>query len=118
MISVQIGASCSTYLFGQVGPEGATVLRQGFSALILMVLFRPWRRLPPRADTWEQFPLVHWQPDQRLCDTGPVGVTDPQAFRQVFRRELGLTPAECRRRLRPSLCIIMMHMCHKNARLP
>lgn len=30
-----------------------------------------------------------------------VGVTDPQAFRQIFRRELGLTPAEYRRRFRP-----------------
>jgi len=50
MISVQIGASCSTYLFAQVDPEGATVLRQGFSTLVLMALFRPWRHLPPRAD--------------------------------------------------------------------
>jgi len=31
-----------------------------------------------------------------------VGVTDAQAFRQVFRRDLGMTPAEYRRRFRPS----------------
>ena len=50
IVSVQIGASSSKLLFVQIGPEGTTFLRQAFSVLILLALFRPWRHLPSRAD--------------------------------------------------------------------
>lgn len=38
-----IGTSCAKQLFPQVGSLGTTALRVGFSAVILLVLWRPWR---------------------------------------------------------------------------
>ncbi|HVI51275.1 MAG TPA: EamA family transporter [Candidatus Sulfotelmatobacter sp.] len=43
MISVQVGAAYATHLFGRIGPEGTTGLRCGFSALVLVLFWRPWR---------------------------------------------------------------------------
>ncbi|MEO5560313.1 MAG: DMT family transporter [Dokdonella sp.] len=44
MISYQCGASLAKHLFPQVGALGATAYRLGFSALILLLWRRPWRR--------------------------------------------------------------------------
>lgn len=38
-----IGTSFAKYLFPQVGSLGTTALRVGFSALLLLVIWRPWR---------------------------------------------------------------------------
>jgi inner membrane transporter RhtA len=43
MISVQYGASFAERLFPLVGAEGATALRLGFAAVILVAILRPWR---------------------------------------------------------------------------
>ncbi len=43
MISVQIGAAFAKSLFPLVGPEGIAALRLAMSALVLAVVFRPWR---------------------------------------------------------------------------
>jgi len=51
ILSVQVGASFAKSLFPVVGAQGTTTLRQVISALILLALFRPWRKPPPRA-TW------------------------------------------------------------------
>lgn len=48
ILSVQFGATLSEHLFPVIGVEGTTACRQGFSALALMVLFRPWRGMPER----------------------------------------------------------------------
>jgi inner membrane transporter RhtA len=51
MISVQAGASFAKQLFPIVGAQGAVALRVGIAALILMIVFRPWRA-PPTARGW------------------------------------------------------------------
>jgi inner membrane transporter RhtA len=43
VLSVQSGAVFAKKLFELVGAEGATSMRLGFAALILLVVFRPWR---------------------------------------------------------------------------
>lgn len=43
MISVQSGASLAKLLFPLVGAEGATSLRLGFGALVLSLIYQPWR---------------------------------------------------------------------------
>jgi inner membrane transporter RhtA len=48
IFSVQFGATLSEHLFPIIGVEGTTACRQGFSALALMLLFRPWNGMPDR----------------------------------------------------------------------
>ncbi|PNS09138.1 putative permease DMT superfamily [Lysobacter silvestris] len=43
MVSYQFGASLAKHLFPAVGAEGATAYRLGLSAIILVLLRRPWR---------------------------------------------------------------------------
>ncbi|CAH9050128.1 Threonine/homoserine exporter RhtA [Pseudoalteromonas holothuriae] len=46
MITIQSGASIAKQLFPHIGPEGTTTYRLGFSALILCLVFQPWRHIP------------------------------------------------------------------------
>lgn len=51
ILSMGIGTSLAkAYLFPLVGATGTTALRTGFSALILLSLFRPWRQAISRRD--------------------------------------------------------------------
>lgn len=50
MLSYCVGASFAKQLFPIVGAQGAIAYRVGFSALILLIVFRPWRVPPTRAD--------------------------------------------------------------------
>ncbi len=54
IVSVQLGATLSERLFPIVGVEGTTAMRQAFSALALILAFRPWRGLPQR----QHWPLI------------------------------------------------------------
>ena len=46
MVSVQTGAALAKGLFPRVGVVGATTLRLALASLMLLAVWRPWRRLP------------------------------------------------------------------------
>src|SRR5436309_12519466 len=50
IVSTQLGASIAVHLFDHLGPLGTVFLRVGFSALMLVVLFRPRIAGHPRRD--------------------------------------------------------------------
>ena len=50
VVALGIGTSFGKQLFPQVGALGTTALRVGFSALILLLIWRPWRWTTTRAD--------------------------------------------------------------------
>ncbi len=54
MLSFQMGAAVAKQLIPMVGAPGTTALRLGISALLLIVMQRPWRTVPSRAT----FPIV------------------------------------------------------------
>lgn len=47
ILSIQASASLAKSLFRVMSPQGVTALRLGFAALILLAVFRPWRRKLP-----------------------------------------------------------------------
>jgi inner membrane transporter RhtA len=49
-VSVNLGAAVAKHLFPVIGVEGITAFRVGFSALLLMAIFRPWRFALARRD--------------------------------------------------------------------
>jgi inner membrane transporter RhtA len=51
MTFTQTGASFAKMLFPVLGAQGSTTLRLGFAAIVLMVVFRPWRQRID-AKTW------------------------------------------------------------------
>lgn len=46
--SVQAGAAIAKQLFLVIGPEGVTAWRLAFSAILLLVIFQPWRKHFPK----------------------------------------------------------------------
>lgn len=49
MVSFQIGATFAKQLIPTIGAAGTTALRLGLSALLLVVLQRPWRSMPSQS---------------------------------------------------------------------
>jgi inner membrane transporter RhtA len=52
LVSLSLGTSFAKSLFPVLGPAGTTLLRIGFAMLMLMALWRPWRR----RWTWAELP--------------------------------------------------------------
>lgn len=50
MVSLAVGTSLAKSLFPLVGAEGTSTLRVGLSALVLLLIWRPWRFALNRAD--------------------------------------------------------------------
>lgn len=57
MISVTGGAALAKSLFGAIGPEGTTALRNGYGALMLLGFWRPWRWGPLSGPQWRAVAL-------------------------------------------------------------
>ena len=52
LISLAIGTSFAKSLFPALGPEGTTAYRLVFATVMLMAVFRPWRRRWGWSDAW------------------------------------------------------------------
>ncbi len=52
MVCFQVGASFAKGLFSAVGAEGAATLRLAFAALMLIVVWRPWRAASKSQNPW------------------------------------------------------------------
>ena len=52
MISIQSGAALAKSMFGQVSPEGMTVLRISIAAGLLTIYWKPWRNWP-KPEQWK-----------------------------------------------------------------
>ncbi|WP_434361922.1 DMT family transporter [Parasalinivibrio latis] len=50
MFTIQTGSTFAKQLFPVAGPLGTSALRITFSALVLWLVFQPWRRLPKASD--------------------------------------------------------------------
>ncbi|MGE8320602.1 MAG: EamA family transporter [Comamonas sp.] len=50
VVSLCLGTSFAKHLFPIVGAQGTTALRVGFSAVLLLLIWRPWRFGPSRAN--------------------------------------------------------------------
>jgi inner membrane transporter RhtA len=50
MISLTLGASIAKTLFPLAGPSGTTVIRLGLAAMMLVIVWKPWRRKLTRAE--------------------------------------------------------------------
>lgn len=48
MLSFQAGASVAKHLFGTIGAPATTALRLTLSAIVVVILQRPWRAIPSR----------------------------------------------------------------------
>ena len=49
MVAFQLGAAFAKQLLAVLGAPGTSALRLGLSALLLVVVQRPWRSMPSRA---------------------------------------------------------------------
>ncbi len=59
MVVIQSGASLAKTLFPVIGPEGTTALRVGFAALILSLVFQPWKKVARQTGSKSSVVLRH-----------------------------------------------------------
>ena len=56
VVALGVGTSFAKQLFPVVGSLGTTALRVGFSALLLLLIWRPWRKPLSRAEVMSLIP--------------------------------------------------------------
>lgn len=57
ILSLCLGSTVAKQLFPIIGPSGTTALRVGFSALVLCIVWRPWRYGWPNRTDWPRIVL-------------------------------------------------------------
>lgn len=82
IFSVQLGGSFAKTIFPAAGAEGVTALRQLFSTLLLLAIFRPWQNAPERK---------HW--GLMALYGGLLGVMNLTFYLSMSRIPLGLAVA-------------------------
>ena len=88
MISFQCGASLAKHLFPIVGAEGATAYRLGISAVLLLLLRRPWRAKPAqrnRSALWVYGLLAFPPPIHTMCVARSDRIKFPPSRRIALR---------------------------------
>jgi inner membrane transporter RhtA len=81
-ISVNLGAAVAKNLFGVIGVEAITAFRVGFSALLLLAIFRPWR-----------FPLTRRDVVNLLVYGTVMGMMNLLIYRAFNRIPIGIAVA-------------------------
>jgi inner membrane transporter RhtA len=81
-ISVNLGAAVAKNLFGVIGVEAITAFRVGFSALLLLAIFRPWR-----------FPLARRDVVNLLVYGTVMGMMNLLIYRAFNRIPIGIAVA-------------------------
>jgi inner membrane transporter RhtA len=81
-ISVNLGAAVAKNLFGVIGVEAITAFRVGFSALLLLAIFRPWR-----------FPLARRDFVNLLVYGTVMGMMNLMIYRAFNRIPIGVAVA-------------------------
>jgi inner membrane transporter RhtA len=81
-ISVNLGAAVAKNLFGVIGVEAITAFRVGFSALLLLAIFRPWR-----------FPLARRDVVNLLVYGTVMGMMNLLIYRAFDRIPIGIAVA-------------------------
>ncbi len=82
VFSVQFGATLSEHLFPVIGVEGTTACRQAFSAIALLLLFRPWAAMPDQ----KHWPII-------ALYGGLLGVMNLTFYFAIARLPLGIAVA-------------------------
>jgi inner membrane transporter RhtA len=81
-VSVNLGAAVAKNLFGVIGVEAITAFRVGFSALLLLAIFRPWR-----------FPLTRRDIVNLLIYGTVMGMMNLMIYRAFNRIPIGIAVA-------------------------
>jgi len=107
IVSVQFGAAIASGLFGDVGPAGVVLMRQGFAAIVLMAVARPrlsgrsaadWRVVVAFGAVLAVMNLSFYEAVARL----PLGL----AVTIELLGPLGLAAALARRRQELAWCVV------------
>jgi len=81
-LSLNAGAAVAKYLFPLIGVEGVTAYRVGFAALLMMLVFRPWRT-----------PLTWTQACNVAVYGSVIGLMNLLIYRSFSRIPLGIAVA-------------------------